>query len=278
MTGKSGDEAMTNIPMSGYPPPASSIAGQLKKNKRMSLVIVLVSVAVVLIAVFAFLMNPRSYGAESRSMGGDFSVDLNSWTDSTTHYYESYQEAIQKSNYEEQEGVWVDSDVLLRLESGNNVTLVFYGHNRDGLTGLAGFYFEKHDDSYSEPCFSFLQSLSKDFSFNSFPIIGYSGFSEPVQVADQINFTLIIESALARSNGGRFAVVGLSDNSGILNLTILGQPPTKIVPFDVDGERFYAWYYDDIDMLQYLIDDPTFNFNSYTLDEMVEVLEIRVDG
>jgi len=64
----------------------------------------------------------------------------------------------------------------------------------------------------------------------------------------EVRYCIVLHSASQRDavDDNKTFVWGLSQTSRIKTMRIEGQLPTNIIPLELDGERAYFWYFEDL--------------------------------
>lgn len=75
-----------------------------------------------------------------------------------------------------------------------------------------------------------------------------------------------------------FQYYGVSTDPNIGNLSILGEHPTGIIDYTYEGTTYYFWYYDGLDIVGYLASRDDFDFGGFTAAQLIEVLDIKMEG
>ena len=75
-----------------------------------------------------------------------------------------------------------------------------------------------------------------------------------------------------------FQYFGVSTDPNIGNLSILGEHPTGIIDYTYEGTTYYFWYYEGLDIVGYLASCDDFDFGGFTAAQLIEVLDIKMEG
>lgn len=104
--------------------------------------------------------------------------------------------------------------------------------------------------------------------------IGYNlEYTKTDVIGWSITDSFLHDNMFAYANNGMPIYYGVAKEKDIYGLRILDEPPSNIIPFEFEEIVYYFWYYDDINIKEEL--KGKMDFNSFTLNEIAELLDIK---
>jgi hypothetical protein len=162
-------------------------------------------------------------------------------------YYDTLQEAIAHSKLKEEVNTITIDEVLALSIDGQYGSLVFLSSSYGKTDIYACMLYIDQSDGVTRYSAPFLGS-DTSWALHKFAVekgqkddyeeIAYSMFMP------DFNFD---KKAMGIENTKHF-YWGLSQTERVKHLSIDGQPVTKVIEIDFDGERAYFWYFDDLNL------------------------------
>lgn len=75
-----------------------------------------------------------------------------------------------------------------------------------------------------------------------------------------------------------FNYFGVSEDAGVKDMKVLGIRPTGVIPYAYEGQTYYFWYYEGLDVVGYLLSRDDFSLGGFTPRELIDVLGIEAPG
>lgn len=72
-----------------------------------------------------------------------------------------------------------------------------------------------------------------------------------------------------------FQYFGVSTDPAIGGLSVLGEHPTGVVEYSYEGEDYYFWYYEGLDVTGYLGSREDFSYDGFTAAQLIDALRIE---
>ena len=176
-------------------------------------------------------------------------------------WFETLEEAVANNELPEGHRFLTVEEHIALFEGEERVTFFFRSKNQVGsdvIVFYTGFLKREGDRTYYTPFFG--GSGRSRLLFRNTARLGLDDVGE-------VRYAISLSGRqFDATDDNKIFIWGLSQTSRIYTLQVEGQPPTNIIPVDMDGETIYFWYFEDLQT-----DKPLafYDLNQHTEGELV---------
>lgn len=191
-----------------------------------------------------------------------------------------------------QEGAWYDTPEESmkandRLQSGSFLSEPLAVEETDDSIAILYFYDLGHDDKLE---FNVMRMAKKDGRYSAPRKYGTYAYTDTgadtggkmlYKTPEAKAAYYIIERIgdnLPPDPVKGFNYFGVSEDAGVKDMKVLGIRPTGVIPYAYEGQTYYFWYYEGLDIVGYLLSRDDFSLGGFTTRELIDVLDIDEPG
>lgn len=276
VTGMDGNQNPNQNPSA----PFAQMPAPPKKRRRWLRRLVLISLVVLLLALPAgcavyLTMSPTNSLELPWSIGFRTGVEMgpgaeSSWDGGPQELYDTPEESWRESG-RFQGGEFLSEPLAVEEDEDSVAILYFYdlGPEEGDKMEFNVVRMEKRDGRYAAPS-----------KFGTYAFVDTDMASDGKYLYETVEaktafyiFDRLTDNLPEPAQG--FQYFGVSTDPDIGELSVLGEHPTGVVDYSYEGETYYFWYYDGLDIARYLASRDDFSFDGFTAAQLIDVLRIE---
>ena len=186
-------------------------------------------------------------------------------------YFDTFESAREDADATNLSGFKLSQD-LLELEDEDGITYIGLYEAGEKMCISIDSY-AKSEDKYSDNVENTQYELTE-----MIPSKSESAESFVYDYDDEMVYSImhsVTNNQTSFANEEILVPYGLTDNADIYKVTVMGEKPTDIIPFESGGTTYYFWYYNSETIDKQLRDNVG---GTYVYQSVIDALQIKVDN